>query len=211
MSNSPAHDPGIHGAAPDSLYNPDMSLQKASDLANHFLVAMPGMSDPNFDGTVVLIAEHSEQGAMGLVVNRATGMRLAALFDGIDLDLEGPEADLPVLYGGPVHSDRGFVLHEPDARWKSTIRVGEDLSVTSSRDILEALATGVGPENWLVTVGCAQWSGGQLERELSENAWLTVPANPDVLFGTPAEQRLARAFSLLGFDPAQLSGFVGHA
>ena len=188
-----------------------MSLQKASDLANHFLVAMPGMSDPNFDGTVVLLAEHSDQGAMGLVVNRPTGMRLDALFEGVDLDLDGPAAQLPVLFGGPVHSDRGFVLHQPDTRWKSTVTIGDEMSVTSSRDILEALAAGGGPANWLVTVGCAQWGGGQLEQELAQNAWLTLPASPEVVFETATEDRLSRVFSLLGFDPTHLSGAAGHA
>ncbi|MGB7300436.1 MAG: YqgE/AlgH family protein [Burkholderiaceae bacterium] len=188
-----------------------MTLQKASALSSHFLIAMPGMDDPNFDGTLVLIAEHSKQGATGLVVNRPIGMRLESLFDGINLSLPGPQADQPVLYGGPVHDDRGFVLHRPDGRWKSTISINSNLSLTSSRDILEALAAGVGPDQWLVTVGCSQWGPGQLERELADNVWLTVEADAQVIFNTPTEQRLARSFSLLGFDPTHLSGVAGHA
>lgn len=192
-------------------YNAHMTPQKASDLSNHFLIAMPGMADPNFDGTLVLLAEHSRQGAMGLVVNRPITMRLQALFEGVDLELNGPSADLPVLFGGPVHSDRGFVLHQPDGQWKSTIAIGDSMSLTSSRDILEALAAEVGPDNWLVLVGCSEWGPGQLERELADNVWLTVGADPQIVFDTPTEQRLARSYSLLGFDPTHLSGVAGHA
>ncbi|MEZ5659080.1 MAG: YqgE/AlgH family protein [Burkholderiaceae bacterium] len=189
-----------------------MSSLKVSSLVNHFLMAMPSMADPNFDGSVVLLAEHSDKGAMGLVVNRAMSLDLADLFERIDLDLGvSPIGSQPVLFGGPVQTDRGFVLHQPLGAWSSSIGIGDDLALTSSRDILEAVAVGQGPDRFLVTLGYSGWGPGQLEDELSRNAWLTVPADAGIIFDTALEQRFQRAYGLLGVDPVLLSGHAGHA
>jgi putative transcriptional regulator len=181
-------------------------------LANHFLIAMPNMLDPNFSGTVIYVCEHNEKGALGLVVNRDTEILVSNLFDRIELKLEiAPMGERRVLYGGPVQSDRGFVLHTPTRNWNSTLQVGTDVSLTTSKDVLEALADGHGPSDWLITLGYAGWSAGQLESEIADNAWLTVPAKSNVLFQTPVERRFDEAFRLLGFDPGMLSSTAGHA
>lgn len=184
----------------------------ASDLTHHFLVAMPGMGDPNFDGSVIYIAEHNAGGALGLVINRPMDLDLQTLFERIDLQLEASErSGAPVLYGGPVQTDRGFVLHRPLGAWGATVAVGDDVGLTSSRDVLEAFAAGRGPDRLLVTLGYSGWGPGQLEDEIARNAWLTTPADVGVLFDAPVEQRLSRAFGLLGIDPAFLSMDAGHA
>lgn len=183
-----------------------------TSLSSHFLMAMPNMADPNFDGTVVLLAEHSEKGAMGLVVNRPMNLDLAGLFERIDLDLGvSPVGAQPVLFGGPVQTDRGFVLHRPAGAWGSSISIGDELVLTSSRDILEAVAEGRGPGHFIVLLGYSGWGPGQLEDELSRNAWLSVPATADLVFDTPVERRFASAYRLLGIDPALLTGHAGHA
>lgn len=181
-------------------------------LAHHFLVAMPGMADSNFSGTVVYVAEHSERGALGLVVNRPMELDLGDLFERIDLSLQSAvTARMPVFVGGPVQTDRGFVLHQPVGQWNSTVAVTEDIGLTSSKDVLEAVSRGEGPTRMLVTLGYAGWGPGQLEEELAQNAWLTVPADADLIFDSPIEQRFHRAFGLLGIDPAFLSSAAGHA
>lgn len=188
------------------------SSDVATNLTNHFLLAMPNMADPNFGGAVVFIAEHSAKGALGLVINRPMELDLQSLFERIDLKLEiAPLAASPVYFGGPVQTDRGFVLHEPLGTWNSTVSVGDSLGLTSSKDVLEAVALGTGPQRMLVTLGYAGWGPGQLEDEIARNAWLTVEADPDVIFETPVAQRLARAYGLLGIDPAFLSSAAGHA
>jgi putative transcriptional regulator len=184
----------------------------ASLFSHHFLLAMPGMADPNFTGVVVYVAEHSDKGALGLVINRTMDIDLGSLLQRIDLDLApGPLAASPIFSGGPVQTDRGFVLHHPVGAWSSTVAVADDLGLTSSRDILEAVARGEGPARLLVALGYAGWGPGQLEDEISRNAWLTLPADLSLIFDTPAEQRLARAFGLLGIDPVLLSPAAGHA
>jgi putative transcriptional regulator len=182
------------------------------NLTHHFLIAMPGMVDPNFAHTLTFVCEHSPEGALGVVVNRPIDMTLAALFE--QIDVPPPSAlliDSPVMFGGPVQVDRGFVLHRPLGNWQSTLAVSDDIGLTTSKDILEAVARGEGPQSLLVTLGYAGWSAGQLERELAANAWLTVVADPDVVFGTPVERRLPAAMRLLGIDPLQLSEDAGHA
>jgi putative transcriptional regulator len=180
--------------------------------ANHFLIAMPNMADENFGGALVLVAEHSDRGALGLVVNRPTDITMGTLFERIDLSLAGqPLADEPVLFGGPVQSDRGFVLHQPVGGWSSSVTVGDGLALTSSKDVLEAVARGEGPDRLLVTLGYAGWGPGQLEQEIGQNAWLTVPASADLLFEVPLDQRFERAFRKLGIDPLLLSPAAGHA
>ncbi|MFM7506132.1 MAG: YqgE/AlgH family protein [Rubrivivax sp.] len=185
------------------------------NLTNQFLIAMPGMADDNFARAVVYLCEHSSNGALGLVINRPTDLTLATLFERIDLALEiAPWKDEPVFFGGPVQTERGFVLHEPtgaDPPYNSTLSVPGGLEMTTSKDVLEALAGGAGPKRVLVTLGYAGWSAGQLEDEIGRNGWLTVGADPAVIFDTPVPQRYDKAVSLLGIDPRMLSAEAGHA
>jgi putative transcriptional regulator len=182
------------------------------NLTHHFLIAMPNMVDPNFARSLTYICEHNEQGALGVVVNRPIEMTLEVLFEQIDLPLRDREhALLPVYFGGPVQVDRGFVLHRPAGSWQSTLSINQDIGLTTSKDILEAVGEGRGPDQILVSLGYAGWAPGQLEHELSQNAWLTVPAQVDLIFNLPPEQRFAAAMDLLGIDPMRLSDDVGHA
>jgi putative transcriptional regulator len=189
-----------------------MASEMASDLTNHFLLAMPNMGDPHFGGAVVFIAEHSPKGALGLVINRPMELDMQALFERIDLKLEiAPLSRAPVFFGGPVQTDRGFVLHEPLGAWSSTVSIGDSIGLTSSKDVLEAVANGTGPSRLLVTLGYAGWGPGQLEEEIGRNAWLTVEADPALIFDVPVAERLNRGFGLLGIDPVFLSSAAGHA
>ena len=170
------------------------------------------MVDPNFSRTLTFICEHSEQGALGIVVNRPIAMTLRELFERIDIELTIPSlSHLPVYFGGPVQNDRGFVLHTPVGAWQSTLAVDEELGMTTSKDILLAVGQGEGPEQLIVTLGYAGWAAGQIEFELAQNAWLTVPARSDIIFDLPAEERLPAAMQLLGVDYATLSEQAGHA
>lgn len=187
------------------------SVRATINLSNHFLMAMPGMSDPNFESTVILIAEHNDDGALGLIINRPMELTLKDLFAKVELPLVGPLTEQVVVFGGPVHTDRGFVLHRPGGRWSSTIEVGDAVALTSSKDVLQALSDGDGPRQVLVTLGCARWGAGQLEEELAANVWLSVAADAQIIFDTPTEQRFGRAYSLLGIDPTLMSGAAGHA
>src|SRR5881392_774367 len=182
------------------------------DLTDHFLIAMPNMADPYFSKSLTYICEHNDQGALGLVVNRPIDMTLQALFERLSLQLkDGEHASAPIYFGGPVQTDRGFVLHEPAGNWQSTLRVRDVIGLTTSKDILEAVGRGEGPKRMLVTLGYAGWSPGQIEQELSQNAWLTVEASDAIIFDTPAEERLAQAMQLLGIDYASLQDEAGHA
>ena len=185
-------------------------------LANHFLIAMPAMVDPNFSRTLIYVCEHNEGGAIGIIVNRPIDMKLAGLLDRVSIPLEDEQAgarfaDLPVYFGGPVQTDRGFVLHRPAGQWQSSLNVSDSIALTSSRDILQAMASAGEPVEVLVSLGYAGWTAGQLEWELSQNAWLTVKANADIMFYTPPEERLPAAMQLLGVDFANLSEVAGHA
>jgi putative transcriptional regulator len=183
-----------------------------ANFTDHFLIAMPGMVDPNFAHTLTYVCEHNADGALGIVVNKPIDMTLAALFEQIDIAAdEGTLGDSQVHFGGPVQVDRGFVLHRPLGNWQSTLAISDDLGLTTSKDVLEALGRGEGPADVLVSLGYAGWSAGQLESEIAQNAWLTVEADPDVLFETPAEARLPAAMKLLGIDFSRLSGAAGHA
>ena len=182
------------------------------NLTQHFLIAMPAMADPNFAHTLTYVCEHNPDGALGIVVNRPTDMTLSSLFDQIEIPLANADMrKAPVHFGGPVHIDRGFVLHRPLGNWQSTLAITDDLGLTTSKDVLEAMARGEGPRDVLVSLGYAGWSAGQLEQEISQNAWLTVPADPDVMFELPADRRLPAAMRLLGIDFSRLSDDVGHA
>ncbi len=182
------------------------------NLTRHFLIAMPNMGDPYFARSLTYLCEHNEQGALGVVVNRPIDMTLQALFERLSLTLKDHElADAPIYFGGPVQTDRGFVLHTPAGSWQSTLRVGDAMGLTTSKDILEAVGRGEGPRRLLVTLGYAGWSPGQLEHELAQNAWLTVEARDAIIFDLPAEERLPAAMELLGIDFARLADEAGHA
>ena len=195
-----------------------MSAGEPIDLTNKFLIAMPGMVDENFSGTVVYLCEHTKDGALGLVINRPFDITLRNLFEKVELSLDREElAEQPVYFGGPVQTERGFVLHErfgqdEPSPYTSTLAIpGAELAMTTSKDVLEALSHGAGPRRVLVTLGYSGWGAGQLESEIGRNGWLTVEADPKVIFDTPVEQRYQRALSLLGFDPLMLSQEAGHA
>jgi len=182
------------------------------NLTHHFLIAMPAMADPNFSKTLTYICEHNEQGALGLVINRPLDMMLSKLLGQVSIPVTAKHCDsIPIHFGGPVQTDRGFVLHEPVGQWQSTLAVSSEIGLTTSKDILQAVACGEGPHQSLITLGYAGWAPGQIEYELSQNAWLTVPARQDVIFELPAEQRLAAAMQLLGVNYASLSETAGHA
>jgi putative transcriptional regulator len=187
----------------------------SSNLTHHFLIAMPHMADSGFARTLTYIAEHNEQGALGVIVNRPIDMTLNTLFERIDLPLDGAAqqyfASQPVYFGGPVQTDRGFVLHRPSGEWHSTLKVNAEVGLTSSRDILQAIGDTGEPHDVLVSLGFAAWTAGQLEQELADNAWLTVPADMAIVFGLPPEERLTAAVHKLGIDFVQLSEVAGHA
>ena len=183
-----------------------------SNLTNHFLIAMPAMTDPNFSRTVTFIAEHNDEGALGLIINRPIDLTLAALFERIELPMEvDTMASRPVYFGGPVQTDRGFVLHRPAGDWNSSLCISADAALTSSKDILQSVGSHGDPDDVLVTLGYAGWSAGQLEQEIVQNAWLTVAADLSIVFEMPAEERFAAAMQLLGVDYASLSDTAGHA
>lgn len=185
--------------------------QGSADFSNQFLMAMPGMVEGTLAGTVIYICEHTPRGALGLVINRPTDLTLATLFERIDLKLEiAPAKDEIVFFGGPVQTDRGFVLHAPAGEYNSSIKLGE-LALTTSRDVLQAVADGNGPARMLVTLGYAGWGAGQLEREMAQNAWLSVGADPRIIFDVPPDDRYPAALKLLGIDPVMLAGDAGHA
>lgn len=182
------------------------------NLTQHFLIAMPGMADPNFAKSLTFVCEHNDQGALGVVVNRPTEMNLHALLEQVSISPEGDDfKGIAVHFGGPVQIDRGFVLHTPLGEWQSTLAIGPDIGLTTSKDVLQALARGEGPRQILVTLGYSGWAPGQLEHELAQNAWLTVQAKPEVIFDLAPEDRLPAAMSLLGIDYAKLSDTAGHA
>ncbi len=199
------------------------------NLTHHFLIAMPGVRDALFARSVVYVCEHNERGTLGLIINKPSDITLGQLFDKLDLPLQ--RADLamqPVLQGGPVQTDRGFVLHEvvhtsavegtqgqeqeqDETLYASTLRIPGGLEMTTSKDVLEALSTGSGPQRLLITLGYSAWGEGQLESELRENAWLTVEADLAVLFDTPVPERYDRALALLGLQAWMLTAEAGHA
>lgn len=182
------------------------------NLTHHFLIAMPAMADPNFAQTLTYLCEHNEDGALGIVVNKPIDMTLSKLLEQIDVPLaDAGLGESPVHFGGPVQVDRGFVLHRPLGNWQSTLAISDDLGLTTSKDVLEAVGRGEGPKDVLVSLGYAGWSAGQLEQELAQNAWLTVEADPSLLFEVPAQERLGAAIKLLGIDFSRLSEDVGHA
>lgn len=199
-----------------------MSIESApTNLTNHFLIAMPGLHDPLFEHSVVYLCEHSSRGALGLVINKPCEIDMKGLFDKVELPLTRPDLQkAPVFYGGPVQTERGFVLHEatfsgseqPEQPvYASTMVIPGGLEMTTSRDVLEAISTGSGPRKVLISLGYAAWGEGQLESELGENSWLTVEADVRLIFETPVSERYAQALKLLGLEPWMLSSDAGHA
>lgn len=193
-----------------------MTLEN-TNFTGHFLIAMPNLTDPYFAKSVTFICAHNHEGAMGVVINHPTDMNYGVLFEKISLTLPNPDlAARPVLFGGPVQPERGFVLHQQVGEWDSSITVVDDIAVTTSKDILNAVAQGTGPEKLLLSLGYAGWTAGQLEQEILQNAWLSVkPKDPatliKLLFDTPHEDQLNAAMALLGVDPSMLSDIAGHA
>jgi putative transcriptional regulator len=187
-------------------------MSKEGSLTNQLLVAMPGLDDPHFAQTVTLVCEHGSRGALGIVLNKPLSMKLAEVLAQMKLPSQIPDvAGQIVLRGGPVHQDRGFVLHRPGGSWESTHRISESIQVTTSRDVLAAMAKGEGPDDAFIALGYAQWEAGQLERELRENTWLTLPVSDAVLFDLPYEDRWLAAWRTLGVDVARVSPRAGNA
>lgn len=227
----------IHG---DSLFMADMMAGTSIlNLTNHFLIAMPHMQGDTFAQSVVYICEHNEQGALGLILNKPTEIMLEQLFEKVEIPLpDGPLHETPVYYGGPVQPERGFVLHKAmhlhqgsflqqpfqesliakadtmssiASPYSATLRTSPELEMSSSKDVLEAIAQGRGPEQFLIALGYAGWGAGQLEYELAQNGWLTVQATPEIIFNTPAQDRYTESLALLGVQIESLVGIAGHA
>lgn len=183
-----------------------------TNLTNHLLIAMPNLQDPNFEHTVTYICEHNENGAMGIVINRPIDIDISEVLEQMEIPVSTPRlAKVPVFLGGPVEGQRGFVLHTKPAEWDSSLHVSELINITTSRDILEAMARGEGPEQSLIALGYAGWGGGQLEQEILDNSWLSVPAEQEILFNLPPARRWEAAAKLLGVDLNILSSESGHA
>lgn len=180
-------------------------------LQSHFLIAMPAMGDPNFNETVTFICEHNESGALGVIINRPLELTLAEVLEQLDLPADDSAGRQPVLSGGPVHKDRGFVLHRTESGYDSSIQTDIGVTVTLSQDVLTDIAAGAGPSDAALALGCAGWDAGQLEAEMAANAWLSVPADPKIIFDTPFEARWSGAAGLLGVDIRELSAYAGHA
>ena len=187
-------------------------MVEAAYLNDQFLIAMPALNDPNFSRTVTYICEHNADGAMGIVINRPLELHLDEVLRHMDIELSDASAgQIRIVLGGPVQQDRGFVVHRCDPRWESTHAVNDDVGVTTSRDILTAIATGDGPRQSLIALGYAGWGEGQLEQELADNAWLSTPADRQILFELPFDERWEAAAHLVGADLLNLSSDVGHA
>jgi putative transcriptional regulator len=208
---------GKHGSASsdppeESAGGPAFADAEGGSLTNHLLIAMPQLADPNFAQTVAIICEHTDKGALGIVLNKPLPMKLSDVLS--QMKLEPTTADIaaqPVLRGGPVHTDRGFVLHRPGGQWDHTHKVSETIQVTTSRDVLAAMARGEGPSDAFIALGYAGWESGQLEREMKENAWVAVPVDARVVFELPFAERWTGAWRLLGIDVDRLSTEAGHA
>lgn len=184
---------------------------ESDSLINQLLIAMPGMEDPNFASTVTLICEHTDEGALGIVINRPLQLQLGDVFKQLELAEDDPNSDNPVLHGGPLGTDRGFVLHGPGNSFESSLVVSGDIHLTFSRDVLDAMASGDGPGKSLVALGYASWGPGQLEDEILANSWLSAPATAEIVFDMPFDERWSAAAKTLGVDITQIAPDAGHA
>lgn len=189
--------------------------ENASSLEHHFLIAMPQLRDPNFNGTVTYLWKHDKNGALGVVINRPARLPLADLMEELKISvaphLTEQMAENRVMSGGPVERNKGFIVHPAGFEWEYTMPVNDDVSISMSKDILQAIANGEGPERYLVALGCAGWEGGQLEQEIADNAWLTVPADPAILFSRDYDNMASAAAGILGVSLSQLSSLTGHS
>lgn len=187
-------------------------MTNATYLNNQFLIAMPTLTDPNFFHTVTYLCQHDEDGALGIVINRPTGMKLGEIFDQMNIPADSTKLrNMPVFAGGPVQQERGFVIHNNDGKkWDSSIATSDSISLTSSRDILEAIAQGDGPAQFLIALGYAGWGKGQLEKEIIDNAWLNTPCGEAILYDTPVNERWNAAAHQLGIDINRLTTAAGH-
>jgi putative transcriptional regulator len=189
-----------------------LQTSAANSLKNHFLVAMPSLNDGTFTGSVVYICEHNSDGAMGLIINQQLDIPVSAIFDQLQIHYQSVHGDFLIFDGGPVQRDSGFILHRTcSKKWKSTVSIGDDISLTTSKDVLSDIALGVGPKQRLVTLGYSSWGAGQLEQELKENSWLTTPANSAIIFDTDCATRAKAAASSIGLDLNTLALDSGHA
>jgi len=187
-------------------------MQAGSNLTNQFLIAMPALDDPYFSHTVTYICEHSSNGAMGIIINQSMQMQMSDIFTHMKIDVSDPDAgEQSVHYGGPVEEERGFVLHSYHKNWDSTMQVTDTLAISTSRDILEAIANGTGPDKYFIALGFAGWGPGQLEQEMANNSWLSGPASEDVIFSTPLKDRWQSAAQTIGVDLNLMPGQAGHA
>lgn len=192
-------------------------MSERFSLCNHFLIAMPSLNDPNFQQSVSYICEHNDEGAMGIVINRLTGLTFADLCEQLDIEVTDTDTShYPIFEGGPVETERGFILHTPIGEWESTLAVTKDIGLTMSQDIIQAIADGYDsdntpPKHFIITLGYAGWSEDQIEDEIAENVWLNVPASKAILFSTSVEQRWNAAAALLGINLQQLSTDIGHS
>lgn len=187
-------------------------MSEASSLTNHFLIALPTLQDPNFSRTVTYICEHTSEGTMGLIINRPSTLRLTDILHHMAIEeTTDTPVDMRIFIGGPVQEDRGFLLHSPAKRWDSTLLIGDDLAVTTSQDLVKAIARNEGPEKVFFALGYAGWGPGQLEQELQQDAWLFGPASKDIIFHTPIEERWEAAATLAGVDVNLISNVGGHA
>lgn len=187
-------------------------MSDADYLTNQLLIAMPTMGDPNFAQTVALVCDHGPRGALGLILNKPLPMRMGEIFEQLEIALPGGTLrENPVLRGGPMQTDRGFVVHKAGGEWDSTLKVSDTIHVTTSRDILAAMARGQGPTEAVVALGYAGWDGGQLEDEIRANAWLSAPVDPGLIFDMPYESRWAAAGRLLGVELSRISAISGNA
>ena len=186
-------------------------IEPIANLTNHFLIAMPGMTDPFFARTVTYLCQHSDEGALGIIVNRPSELSLKDIMGQMNIELSDPElGDMPVYFGGPVHPERGFVLHEPIGEWSSTLKISDELWLTTSKDILEAISRGEGPRKILLALGYAGWGKGQLEEEIVQNSWLNAQADESIIFTRPAASRWKAAAELMGIDISLLTLQAGH-
>ncbi len=189
-------------------------IASSSNLENQFLIAMPQMVDSYFAHTVTYLWKHNDDGALGIVINKPLQACVADMFTELAIECsieEGPFRERPVLAGGPVERDKGFIIHDAAQKWESSIAVTDNISICTSKAILEDIARGVGPENYVVALGCAGWDAGQLEREIGANAWLTVPANSELIFSVDFEHKAQQAAAVLGVELGQLSPETGHS
>ncbi len=187
-------------------------MSKFPSLKDHFLIAMPNLMDPNFYHSVSYIIEHNEEGAMGMVINQPLEVNLNALFKHLEIETtEGFTGEKKIMAGGPVQAERGFIVHSPSGNWESSLKINDEIAVTTSKDILTAISKDQGPEDVEIILGYAGWSAGQLDQEILDNSWLSVPSTPEILFHTPIQQRWKAAAQLIGIDISQLSTEAGHS